>query len=257
MTAFVGCVFNCSYLWNKKKIEELEVSELKPDKPLHAAVIMDGNGRWAEARGLTRSEGHRAGVDALIRTIEKAPDAGVSVLTVFAFSSDNWRRPTTEVQVIMKLLSSYVRSQVRRCVQQGVRMQFIGRRDRLGPDLCLAIERAEAGTLDGKRLWLRLAVDYSGRDSILEAARKSPELSRRAIEEELGPTVDLLIRTGGEHRLSDFLLWESAYAELVFSRKMWPDFSPQDFCDAVSEYHCRERRFGSVTAHAVRRNIPA
>jgi len=207
---------------------------------------MDGNGRWATARGLTRTEGHRAGVTALIRTVENAPNAGVGILTVFAFSSDNWRRPPLEVRLLLKLLSSYLHREVRRCIRQGVRLQIIGRRDRLGNDLCAAIDQAEADTSGGRRLRLRLAIDYSGRDAILTAVKNSSEISRQAIDQELGPPVDLLIRTGGEYRLSDFLLWECAYAELVFSKKMWPDFSPEDLLAAISEFQCRERRFGSV-----------
>lgn len=221
---------------------------------LHVAIIMDGNGRWAKAHGLPRSDGHRAGVDALIRTVEIAPESGVRILTVFAFSSDNWRRPRLEVRLLMRLLAIYLQSEVRRCVRQGVRLQVIGRRDRLGSELCSMIASAEQETLAGSRLCLRLAIDYSGRDSILKAAQNSAELSRESIDAELGPPVDLLIRTGGEYRLSDFLLWESAYAELVFTKTMWPDFSEQDLEAAISEYNRRERRFGCVSVAQVNQN---
>jgi undecaprenyl diphosphate synthase len=209
-------------------------------------IIMDGNGRWALARGLPRAAGHRVGVEAVGRVVEAAPDSGISILTLFAFSSDNWRRPADEVQALMDMLIVYLEKELGRCVEQGVRIQAIGRRDRLSPTLCAAISRAEAATAGGTRLWLRIALDYSGRDAILAAARAVAELSREALGKALGPPVDLLIRTGGERRLSDFLLWESAYAELVFSRTMWPDFGPADLHAAVREFRSRERRFGAV-----------
>ncbi len=214
---------------------------------------MDGNGRWATARGLPRILGHRAGVEAARRVVEAAPDAGVGILTLFAFSSDNWRRPAAEVAALMRLMSSYLENETPRCVAQGVRLEVIGRRDRLCPDLCAAIVRAEAATAGGDRLWLRMAVDYSGRDAILAAARGLRELSREALELAMGPAVDLLIRTGGERRLSDFLLWESAYAELVFTRTMWPDFAGPDLVAAVREFHGRGRRFGAVPPAPARR----
>jgi undecaprenyl diphosphate synthase len=219
---------------------------------LHIGIIMDGNGRWAQARGLPRMAGHRSGVDTVGRIVEAAPDAGVGVLTLFAFSSDNWRRPAAEVGALMKLLEIYLAKETRRCIEQGVRLEMIGRRDRLDPILCAAIARAEAATAAGSRLWLRIAVDYSGRDAILRAARAVTELSRESLGTALGPPVDLLIRTGGERRLSDFLLWESAYAELVFSRTMWPDFGPEELTSAVREFCGRERRFGAVPQKPVR-----
>jgi undecaprenyl diphosphate synthase len=214
--------------------------------PVHVGIIMDGNGRWAIARGLPRVAGHRAGVETVRRVVETAPDAGIGILTLFAFSSDNWRRPSTEVETLMKLLRMYLDREAARCVEQGVRVEMIGRRDRLDPSLCAAIAGVEAATAGGSRLWLRLAVDYSGRDAILAAARAVKELSRDALGRALGPPVDLLIRTGGERRLSDFLLWECAYAELVFSRTMWPDFAAVDLIAAVREFRGRERRFGAV-----------
>jgi undecaprenyl diphosphate synthase len=214
---------------------------------------MDGNGRWAAARGLPRILGHRAGVEAARRVVEAAPEAGVAILTLFAFSSDNWRRPPAEVDALMRLMAAYLENETPRCVQQGVRLEVIGRRDRLGADLCAGIARAEAATAAGERLWLRMAVDYSGRDAILTAARAVRELSRDTLECAIGPAVDLLIRTGGERRLSDFLLWESAYAELVFTRTMWPDFGAPDLAAAVREFRGRERRFGAVPQAPVRR----
>lgn len=207
---------------------------------------MDGNGRWATARGLPRVAGHRAGVETVQRVVEAAPRLGVGILTLFAFSSDNWRRPTVEVDALMRLLGIYLKKETGRCIENGVRVQAIGRRDRLDPALCSAIERTEAATAGGTRLWLRIAVDYSARDAILAAARGAAELSLDTLGKALGPPVDLLIRTGGERRLSDFLLWESAYAELVFSRTMWPDFDADDLAAAVQEFRGRERRFGMV-----------
>jgi undecaprenyl diphosphate synthase len=207
---------------------------------------MDGNGRWAMGRGLPRIMGHRAGVEAARRVVESAPGAGVGILTLFAFSSDNWRRPPAEVNALMRLMAGYLENETSRCVEQGVRLEVIGRRDRLGAKLCAAIAQAEAATAAGDRLWLRMAVDYSARDAILAAARGLRELSRDALERAMGPPVDLLIRTGGERRLSDFQLWESAYAELVFTRTMWPDFDGSALASAVREFHNRERRFGAV-----------
>ena len=209
---------------------------------------MDGNGRWAAARGLPRVAGHRAGVSAVRRVIEAAPAAGVSTLTLFAFSSDNWRRPAPEVSALMQLLSSYLQSETRRCVEEGIRLEVIGRRDRLAPALLAGIAHAERASAAGTALRLRIAIDYSGRDAILAAARQSPELSRESLDGVLGPAVDVLIRTGGEQRLSDFLLWECAYAELVFSRRMWPDFDGDDLAAAVREFRGRQRRFGGVPA---------
>jgi len=219
---------------------------------LHAGIIMDGNGRWAAARGLPRPAGHRAGVDTVSRVVEAAPDLGIGILTLFAFSSDNWRRPAAEVEALMKLLRIYLVRETPRCMERGVRLEVIGRRDRLAPSLCKAIAQVEADTAHGTTLRLRIAVDYSARDAILAAARNVKELSLDTLGSALGPPVDLLIRTGGERRLSDFLLWESAYAELVFSRTMWPDFGPADLAAAVREFRGRERRFGMVPEAPVR-----
>lgn len=199
---------------------------------LHVAVIMDGNGRWATARGRPRPFGHRAGARAVRRIVESAPGHGIGVLTLFAFSSDNWQRPAGEVTSLMRLFEAYLRGETARCVAEGVRVRVIGRRDRLGERLLRAIEAAEQATADGTRLDLYLAVDYSSRHAIRSGERV--------------PDVDLLIRTGGEQRLSDFLLWESAYAELIFTQTQWPDYTGRDLADAVAEYHSRERRFGAV-----------
>ncbi len=222
-------------------------------KNLHAAIIMDGNGRWATTRGLPRVVGHRTGAEALRRTVEAAPDLGVGTLTVYAFSSDNWRRPRAEVSALMKLFHTYLRRERDKCVENGVRISVIGRRDRLPPMVVPAIESAESATAAGRKLHLRLAVDYSSQDAILCAAK---QLKVNATREDLsaalgGPQVDLLIRTGGEKRLSDFLLWEAAYAELVFTPVMWPDFGASHLADAVAEFHSRERRFGAVPKAAL------
>lgn len=220
---------------------------------LHAAIIMDGNGRWATARSLPRVAGHRRGAEALRRTVESAPGLGIGTLTVYAFSSDNWRRPRTEVSALMKLFHTYLRRERDKCVENGVRISVIGRRDRLPALVLPAIEGTEAATRQGRELHLRLAVDYSSREAILRAAK---QLRSKSTRDDLsaalgGPDVDLLIRTGGEKRLSDFLLWEAAYAELVFTPVMWPDFGESDLAAAVEEFHSRERRFGAVPKAAL------
>jgi len=213
---------------------------------------MDGNGRWARARGLPRVAGHRAGADAVRRVVEAAPGLGVGVLTLYSFSSDNWLRPAAEVKALMGLFQSYLRMETGRCVAEGVRIRTIGRRDRLSVPLQKALAAAEAATEAGRKLEIRIAVDYSSRDAILDAAmrlKKSGEAaSREAFSRLLGdaPDVDLLIRTGGEQRLSDFLLWECAYAELLFTKRMWPEFARSDLEQAIEEYYSRERRFGRI-----------
>jgi undecaprenyl diphosphate synthase len=220
---------------------------------LHAAIIMDGNGRWASTRGLPRVAGHKSGAEALRRTVEAAPDLGIGTLTVYAFSSDNWRRPQTEVAALMKMFHTYLRREQAKCIDKGVRVSVIGRRDRLPRLLLPVIDECEAETARGQRLHLRLAVDYSSRDAILAAAQSlKGKATREAVSKALGgEDVDLLIRTGGEQRLSDFLLWECAYAELVFTPVMWPDFGASDLAAAVGEFHSRERRFGAVPSAAL------
>ena len=207
---------------------------------------MDGNGRWAAARGMPRIAGHRAGVETVKRVVEAAPALGIRVLTLFAFSSDNWRRPAAEVEALMALLAHYLERETPRSIANGVVLEAIGRRDRLHPSVRASIERAETATAGGTRLRLRLAVDYSARDAIVAAATGAPQLSAEAVGAALGPPVDLLIRTGGEQRLSDFLLWECAYAEFVFSRRMWPEFDAEDLAAAMREFHGRQRRFGGI-----------
>ncbi len=215
---------------------------------LHVAIIMDGNGRWANARGLPRIAGHRTGADAVRRTVEAAPGLGVSVLTLYAFSADNWRRPAREVSALMKLLGHYLVRETSRCIENGVRLQAIGRRDRLPAALVSLLEDAERKTAHGSKLHLRLAIDYSSRQAILDAVRQRSRPREEAFSKALGPDVDLLIRTSGEQRLSDFLLWECAYAEMIFTRRMWPEFSGEDLSAAIDEFHRRDRRFGAVAA---------
>jgi undecaprenyl diphosphate synthase len=229
---------------------------------IHVAIIMDGNGRWATSRGQLRTAGHIAGARQVRKIVESAPDCGIGTLTLYAFSADNWRRPSREVALLMRLFRRYLHSEVARCVQNGVRMKIIGRRDRIPAELKRAIVNAEHATRDGRTLDLRIAVDYSARDAILRAARNLPQSAKPTLEADrcefarllsqvdhgIGESrdVDLLIRTGGEQRLSDFLLWECAYAELYFTRRMWPEFGPTDLAEAVEEFRRRERRFGAV-----------
>jgi undecaprenyl diphosphate synthase len=225
---------------------------------LHVAIIMDGNGRWAVRRGSPRLEGHRRGADAVDRIVQAAPDLGIGTLTLYAFSSDNWRRPLEETAGLMHLFHAYLRKETARCVQNGVRLSVIGRRDRLPTEVVSAIAESERATAAGKKLHLRLAIDYSARDAILRAAALAgprDELSRDRFAGLLAHAthaphavadVDLLVRTGGEQRLSDFLLWECAYAELVFAPQLWPDFTPQDLQTSLDEFHARQRRFGGI-----------
>jgi undecaprenyl diphosphate synthase len=236
-------------------------SPLQVPSGLHVGIIMDGNGRWATARGKLRVNGHREGARAARRVVEAAPGLGIGVLTLFAFSADNWHRPPAEVAALMRLFREYLRAEVDRCVRNGVRLEVVGRRDRLDDVLGSAIEETEQATRDGARLLLRIAVDYSARDAILRAAqclRDGSVPSRESFTRLLAivdhatpvPELDLLIRTGGERRLSDFLLWEAAYAELVFTDTMWPEFGADGLSAAVREFHGRERRFGGLTGVA-------
>ena len=228
-----------------------QVSEMNTN-PFHVAMIMDGNGRWAARRGLPRVAGHRAGARTVRRVIEAAPDLGISTLTLYAFSEDNWSRPEREVSALMKLLGRYLVQETDRCVKNGVRLEAIGRRDRLPAPLVALIEETEQKTARGTRLHLRLALDYSSRAAILDAIQRGAK-TEEALTSAVGPDVDLLIRTSGEQRLSDFLLWECAYAELYFTERQWPDFSEEDLASAVHEFHRRDRRFGAVSAEGARR----
>ena len=229
---------------------------------LHVALIMDGNGRWATRRGLPRSAGHRAGAKALRAIVETAPEFAISTLTVFAFSSDNWKRPPDEVCALMRLLRSYLRGEARRFVESGARLKVIGRLDRLPARLQAMIRQVERESRDGDRLTIRIAIDYSARDSIVRSVRMlagRDSFTRDDLARLIGSPasgdcqaspadaeVDLLIRTGGEKRLSDFMLWEAAYAELFFSDVMWPDFRPEHLRAALAEFRRRNRRFGGI-----------
>ncbi len=227
---------------------------------MHVAIIMDGNGRWAERRGLARSAGHRAGARAVRKIVEAAARTSLKVLTLYAFSADNWSRPAQEVANLMRLLKRYLVSETARCLDNGVRLTVIGRRDRLSDDLVRTIENTEEITAAGTGLQLRLAIDYSARESITRAASlmRGVECSQQefercladAVNSDIDAPVDLLIRTGGERRLSDFLLWECAYAELVFVDACWPDFDEAAFDSALREFTRRDRRFGGLSAVA-------
>ena len=227
---------------------------------LHVAIIMDGNGRWATRRSLPRMAGHRAGLAAARRIVEHASDTGIRCLTLYAFSSDNWRRPPAEVRSIFWLLRAFLRLETERMRQRGARLEVIGRRDRLPAPVLRAIEKSEWVTAAGRGIHLRVAIDYSSQDAIVRAAATAVkaadeqascdalrEAMARALAGDAGD-VDLLIRTGGEKRLSDFLLWESAYAELLFTERMWPDFNEADLDAAIDEFQHRERRFGALPA---------
>jgi undecaprenyl diphosphate synthase len=224
---------------------------------LHVAIIMDGSGRWALARGWPRSLGHRAGMEAVRRIVPSAAGLGIGVLTLHAFSSQNWRRPTAEVRTLFEIFEIYLRSEITLWTRQSIRVSVLGRRDRLPESLTEAIESAEMETANGKAFELRLAIDYSAREAIVRAAERlnsrgenSEDSFFRLLAEvtraSVVPEVDLLIRTGGEQRLSDFFLWECAYTELYFTRCLWPDFSPRDLETAIRDFQSRERRFGSI-----------
>ena len=225
---------------------------------LHVAIIMDGNGRWAAQRALPRLMGHRAGAEAVRRTLEAAPSLGVSCLTLYAFSSDNWKRPQTEVKGLMRLLSAYMRSEAANCYRNGVQVRVIGRRDRLAPEVLEAVRAAEILTRPCDRIRLRLALDYSARDAMVAAAQRMAQtgsFSRESFAQALGwavgletesPEVDLLIRTSGEQRLSDFMLWECGYAELYFTPVLWPDFDSNELERAIRDFRGRDRRFGAL-----------
>ena len=220
---------------------------------------MDGNGRWATGRGHPRAVGHAEGGRAVVRIVEAAPALGIGVLTLYAFSADNWRRPPREVASLMRLFRKYLHAETARCVETGVRLRIIGRRDRLGAALSRAIDVAERATARGTTLDLRIAIDYSARDAIVRAAAAAggdAAMTTERFADLLAAAygggvpvrdVDLLIRTGGEQRVSDFLLWESAYAELYFTSRMWPEFSAADLKHAVREFYGRDRRFGGLS----------
>jgi undecaprenyl diphosphate synthase len=216
---------------------------------LHLAIIMDGNGRWAQRRGLPRLAGHFEGERALRRLVSAAPRCGIGILTVYAFSADNWKRPGPEVEGLMLLLETHLLSAIEKCTAEDVRISVIGRRDRIPARARRVIERAEKETRAATRMHLRIAIDYSSRDALLTAFQRTSALpDRAALESSLdSPDVDFLIRTGGEQRLSDFLLWECAYAELLFTPCLWPDFGPEELEHAMREFRNRDRRYGGLS----------
>ena len=234
-------------------------AELKP--PVHVAIIMDGNGRWAKARGLPRVAGHKRGAEAVRRTVTGAAELGIQYLTLYGFSSENWKRPPAEIDDLMGLLRLYLVNEIEDLHQKGVRLRVIGQRSRLQADIVRLIEHAEQHTAANRRLNLTVALSYGGRAEIAEAARRVAEevragrldpaqVDERRFERFLYtsdmPDPDLLIRTSGEKRISNFLLWQCAYAELVFLDRLWPDFTRDDLEKAITEYHGRDRRYGAA-----------
>jgi len=229
--------------------------------PIHVAIIMDGNGRWAKARGLPRVAGHKRGAEAVRRTVTGAAELGIKYLTLYGFSSENWKRPAAEIDDLMALLRLYLVKEIDELNRQGVRLRVIGQRSRLQPDIVQLIEEAEGRTVGNRRLGLTVALSYGGRAEIADAARRialevrAGRLDPQAVDEALFerflytsgiPDPDLLIRTSGEKRISNFLLWQCAYAELVFLDRLWPDFTRDDLEGAIMEYHGRDRRYGAA-----------
>lgn len=232
-----------------------------PPPPAHVAIIMDGNGRWAESRGLPRIAGHKRGAEAVRKTVEAAAQAGVTYLTLFGFSSENWKRPEREVGDLMGLLRLYLKSEINELKKNGIRLRVIGDRLRFDADIVAMIEKAESETADGARLNLILALSYGGRSEIVSSARAlaqkvaAGEIDPADIDDGLFashlytagvPDPDLLIRTSGEKRISNFLLWQLAYTELVFTDILWPDFGAEDLAAAINEFNNRERRYGAA-----------
>jgi undecaprenyl diphosphate synthase len=237
--------------------------EVPAQHPLHIAIIMDGNGRWAAARNLPRTMGHRAGIEAVRRTLKAARELPVSHLTLYSFSSENWRRPMSEIDELMKLLRFYLRSELATLHKEGIRIKIIGERKKLPDDIVDLINHAEELTQDNKTLTLTLALSYGGRHEITAAARglakavERGQLQPDAIDEHVlqsflytggMPDPDLVIRTSGEKRISNFLLWQSAYSEFVFLDVLWPDFSGEHLAEAIAEYQRRERRYGATVS---------
>ena len=233
------------------------------DTPAHIAIIMDGNGRWAEQRGMTRREGHRKGVETLRQMVRDVGELGIKYLTVFSFSTQNWGRPKPEVDFLMTLLERYIESDLAELHSEGVRIRVIGRRDGLSDKICKLIDRAETLTSENSNMYLQIAFNYGGREELADAAAR---LARRAVAGTLDPASitpevmasemltagmpdpDLIIRTSGEYRISNFLLWQSAYSEFYFTDILWPDFTRDDLQEALHYFAERERRFGLVSA---------
>jgi undecaprenyl diphosphate synthase len=233
----------------------------EPKPPVHVAIIMDGNGRWAKARGLPRVAGHKRGAEAVRRTVTGAAELGIQYLTLYGFSSENWKRPPAEIDDLMGLLRLYLNNEIEELDRKGVRLRVIGQRSRLQPDIVRLIEGAERRTAGNRKLNLIVALSYGGRAEIVEAARciaegvRAGRIDPAAVDEDQFerflytagiPDPDLLIRTSGEKRISNFLLWQCAYAELVFLERLWPDFTRDDLESAITEYHGRDRRYGAA-----------
>lgn len=232
-----------------------------PPPPTHIAIIMDGNGRWAQARGLPRTAGHKRGVDSVRTAVQNALDLGISYLTLFGFSAENWKRPAPEVSTLMGLLRMYLRSEIAELHRNGVRLRIVGDRHRFSRDIVALIEEGESVTAGNRRLTLTIALSYGGRQEIVRVCRRLAEdvLTGRLMMDDIDdeafssrlftadmPDPDLLIRTSGEKRISNFLLWQLAYAELVFIETLWPDFSRADLDEAIRDFHRRERRYGAL-----------
>jgi len=242
------------------------LKEHLPNQPRHIAIIMDGNGRWAKKRHLPREAGHYAGMGAVREVVRAATDTGLANLTLFAFSSENWKRPKSEVGALMALFRAYFRSDLDELVEHNVRIRIIGRRSRVAPDIQQMIEDSEKRTIANTGMNLTFAFDYGGQEEIANAAR---ELARAAVEGRVDPETitpeffaarlftsglpepDLVIRTSGERRLSNFLLWQSAYAELLFLGTLWPDFGRAELLQAMENFAARDRRFGAASSEAV------
>ncbi len=242
-------------------MEALQTKSGSLPPPLHVAIIMDGNGRWAKARGLPRTAGHKRGAEAVRAAVKGAADLGISHLTLFGFSAENWKRPQAEVRDLMGLLRFYLRNEINELHRNGVRLRVVGDRRRLDPDIVSLIEHGERKTAGNTKLTLILALSYGGRQELVSAAQRLAEEARAgrldpaSIDEQLFagqlftadiPDPDLLIRTSGEKRISNFLLWQCAYAEMVFLDVLWPDFSKSDLEHALHDYHRRERRYGTI-----------
>lgn len=221
----------------------MDYKQFSNNVEFHVAIILDGNGRWATNQNKPRFLGHQAGAERVREIVESAVKMDIDTLTVYAFSSDNWNRPNKEVDFLMHLFGRYLKSEIERCLKNNIRMSIIGRRDRLKSSLVKLIEKAENKTSEGKQLHLRVAIDYSSRYSIMTEIKKYRDHSENLNM----PNVDFIIRTGGEQRLSDFMLWECAYAELYFTKTLWPDFTEKSFRDALNDYYNRDRRFGRIT----------
>jgi undecaprenyl diphosphate synthase len=233
--------------------------------PHHVAIIMDGNGRWAQARSRPRAFGHSRGVEAVRTAVEAAADLGIKHLTLFSFSTENWSRPAAEVGALFELMRRYVEADLKTLAQKGVRIRIIGNRENLSDDLKAIIDRAEQGTIDNSDFHLTIAFNYGGRDELVRTTQKLAQrvvdgdlqvddLTESILDESLDtaglPDVDLLIRTSGEQRISNFLLWQAAYAEMIFLDVLWPDFKPEHLTEAIKAFHARNRRYGGVDAGA-------